>query len=749
MSKKSRARAAANAAASAIASAATSAKAPASIPASPPHGEIIFLDRRRTLLAGGIIVLAALAAYYNSFSGPFIFDDRPAITENPTIQHLWSALAPPPKGGVLGRPLVNFSLALNYAVGGLQVWGYHAMNLAIHMLAGLTLFGIVRRSLRQPVLSKRFGDAALSLAFAVALLWTVHPLLTESVTSIIQRTESLMGLFYLLTLYGFIRGTESREQAAGVRHQGKELKTQNSEVSRLSSSRLWPVASGLWMLASICFCALGMATKEVMVTAPLIVLLYDRTFVAGTFREAWRRRGGWHLGLFGTWLVLGSLLVKMGGSRDTAAGFGLGITPWTYALTQCQAIVLYLRLAFWPHPLVFYYGTDVVHQAAAVAPQAIILALLAGGTVFMLWSRPVLGFVGAWFFLILAPSSSVVPLITQTMAEHRMYLPLAAVIALVVIGVYAKFGPRSLFVFAAAAVGLGGLTIQRNNDYRSELAIWTDTVAKWPGNAKAHGNLGTVLETIPDRLPDAISEYEAALQIDPDLAETHYNLGLVLSKVPGRLPDAIAEFRVALQKNPNLVEAHYFLGHALLEAKGDRSEAIAELQAALRIKPDYVGAHVDLGLALSGIPSRLPEAIAEYQAALKIDPDSLEAHCDLGAALVQIPGRLPEALSEDEAAVRIKPGSAEARINLGIALSKTPGRLPDAIAEYEAALRINPDFEEAHTNLGIILANIPGRLPEAIRHFEAAVRISPDSPAARSNLSVARQTLEKSQGVQH
>ncbi|HWZ95958.1 MAG TPA: hypothetical protein VNW30_12250, partial [Opitutaceae bacterium] len=128
MSKKSRARAAANAAPSAKASASTNTKAPASIPASPPPGEIIFLDRRLTLLAGGIIVLAALAAYYNSFSGPFIFDDRPAITENPTIQHLWSALAPPPKGGVLGRPLVNFSLALNYAVGGLQVWGYHAMN---------------------------------------------------------------------------------------------------------------------------------------------------------------------------------------------------------------------------------------------------------------------------------------------------------------------------------------------------------------------------------------------------------------------------------------------------------------------------------------------------------------------------------------------------------------------------------------------------------------------------------------------
>jgi len=157
-----------------------------------------------------MVVFAALAVYHNSFSGPFIFDDRRAITENLTIRHPWSALAPPSTGGgVIGRPLVNLSLALNYAVGGLKVWGYHATNLAIHILAGLTLFGIVRRTL----LRQGYGghtllrlDSATALAFTVALLWVVHPLQTESVTSIIQRTESLMGLFYLLTLYCFIRG---------------------------------------------------------------------------------------------------------------------------------------------------------------------------------------------------------------------------------------------------------------------------------------------------------------------------------------------------------------------------------------------------------------------------------------------------------------------------------------------------------------------------------------------------------------
>ena len=740
-----------------------SAQASTSGSAPPSPEPKAFVARRGIFLAGCIIVLAALAVYYNSLSSPFIFDDRPAIADNPAIHHLWSALLPPRTGGgVIGRPLVNFSLAVNYALGGMQAWGYHAMNIAIHILAGLTLFGLVRRTLLRPAVEglrrarapapnqgtisqqPSFADSATLLAFAVALLWTVHPLQTESVTCIIQRTESLMSLFYLLTLYCFVRGTEGQEFCGGP-----STSSGHSTPKKTAGHERRPKAGVEWYVLSIIACALGMATKEVMVSAPLIVLLYDRTFVAGTFREAWRRRGGWHLGLFGTWLLLGYLVVSMGGSRNTSAGFGLGVTPWTYALTQCRAIVLYLKLAVWPHPLVFYYGTDLVQHAATVAPQAVFLILLVGWTIFLLRRQPVLGFMGAWFFLILAPSSSVLPLITQTMAEHRMYLPLAAVIALVVLGLYSLIGPRSVIVFAAMAVGLGCLTIQRNKDYRSELAIWTDTAAKRPDNARAHSNLGTLLEEIPGRLPDAIAEYKAALRINPGLAGTHYNLGHALAKVPGHMPDAIVEYRAALRIDPGLTEAHYSLGNALLPMKGGLPEAITEYEAVLKGKPDYLSARINLGSALAQIPGRLPEAIAQYETALQINPASFEAHCNLGDALAQIPGRLPEAASEYETALRGKPDSAEAHFNLGSILSRIPGRLPDAIAEYETALRIKPDFEQAHTNLGIVLANIPGRLPEAISHFEAAVQINPDSPEAQNNLRLARQALEKSQDARH
>src|SRR5665213_945671 len=175
--------------------------------------ETFFASRRAPLLAGLVIFAAALAAYANSFGAPFVFDDKPAIEENLTIRDFWNAWSPPPGAlPVSGRPVMNLSLALNYAISGNNPWSYHALNLLIHIAAGLTLFGIVRRTIGWSALpSMRFsaGDAAqriegnalhpLIVAFAAALLWTLHPLQTESVTYISQRAESLMGLFYLLT----------------------------------------------------------------------------------------------------------------------------------------------------------------------------------------------------------------------------------------------------------------------------------------------------------------------------------------------------------------------------------------------------------------------------------------------------------------------------------------------------------------------------------------------------------------------
>jgi protein O-mannosyl-transferase len=704
----------------------------APVPANPSAER---LNRRRTTLGGAVIALAVLAAYANSLHGPFVFDDLTSIPENPTIRHLAAVgqvLSPPSVAGtsVAGRPLVNLSFAVNYAFGGLDVVGYHALNIVIHLLAGLTLFGIVRRTLvrflapgsdpasapRGPIaagaaLDRKAEQVPLLLAVTVALLWSLHPLQTESVAFVVQRTESLMGLFYLLTLYCFIRHAEEK-----------------------------PTGAIVWAGLSILACLLGMATKEVMVTAPLLVWLYDRTFVSGSFREAWCRHRRYYAGLAATWLLLGYLVVNAGGRRGTAAGFGLGIDAWTYALTQCQAVLLYLKLAVWPHPLVVDYGTGVVHGLGEVTPHAIALLFLLAGTAIALWRRPVLGFLGAWFFVILAPSSSVIPLVTQTVAEHRIYLSLAAVITCAVAGAYLLAGRTAIYVSLVLAAGAGWFTALRNGDYRSGIALWSDTVAKAPTNPRAHNNLGYVLD-LGGRTAEAIAQYQQALRLQPDYVDARNNLGAALMTTPGRMDDAIAQYREALRLKPDYPGVHYNLGNALLKIPGQMDEAVAHLQEALRRDPDFADAHRSLGDAWAKMPGQLEKAVAEFKEALRLRPDYVDARINLGSALARMPGRISEAMTEFEAAARQNLAQPGVHLNLGHALLTVPGRVNDAIAQLQEALRLKPDYPEAHLELGNAWAAVPGRLDDAIAQFREALRVKPDYPEAHFNLGNAWATV--------
>jgi Flp pilus assembly protein TadD len=690
------------------------------------------------LVCGAILAAGAIAVYGRTFSVPLLFDDTPAIVNNPSIQHWSTALWSKTTSTASGRPILNLSLAINYAISGTAVGSYHAMNLAIHFLAGLTLFGIVRRTL-----APRAGAAAALIAFSAALLWTLHPLQTESVTYIVQRAESLMGLFYLLTLYCFIRGAggepgglNCRSLLAGdQRHERSGIACKQAPTTEnRTSSRQWR-----WFALSVAACLLGMATKEVMVSAPLIVLLYDRTFVAGSFREAWRRRRRLHLALAATWVPLIALVAGTGWDRGGTSGLDVGVAPWTYWLTQFQAVTRYLWLSVWPHPLVFEFGPVRVDRWGDVILGALVVVPLAAAVLLALRRWPAWGFAGAWFFLILAPTS-VMPGKFQMIVEHRMYLPLAAVMALVAIGIHAAVRRRSWIVFAALALGLGALAARRNEDYQTATALWRDTVAKRPDNERARYNLGAVLAQMPGRQADAIVEYEQAVRLQPDYAEAHNNLGIVLAQMPGRLADAVVHYEAALRLKPDSARAHNNLANALAQMPGRLADAIAEYEQALRLQPDYSEAHSNLGAVLAQMPGRLADAAVHYQAAVRLQPDSARAHNNLGAVLAQMPGRLADAVVHYEAALRLKPDFAEAHDNHGLALAQMPGRLKDAVVEHRAALRLRPDYAPGWHNLGAALYHL-GDLPAAAEAFREEVRLSPDDPAARQALAEAlRQT---------
>jgi tetratricopeptide (TPR) repeat protein len=608
------------------------------------------------------ITIATVAAYQGTLAAPLIYDDNVWITWNPSIRHLLSigdVLHPPSGSMVYGRPVLSLSLALNHAVSGNTPWSYHVANLAIHVMAALALFGIVRRTLALRPGSFPGERDRILLAFAVALLWAVHPLQTESVTYVSQRAESLMGLFYLLTLYCFIRGFNGPRP-------------------------------GAWHLGSVLACLLGMATKEVMVTAPLVVLAFDRTFAAGSLREALRLRWRLYLGLAATWLVPVFLAA---GLRGRGVGFELGYSWWAYGLTECSVVVHYLLLAAWPHPLVFDYGTDIVGSVADAVPWAVVLIFLVAIALAAFWRKTLLGFAGAWFFMILAPGSSVIPVAFQPMAEHRMYLSLAAVVALFVAAAWSLLGRRSLPVFLAVALALGMATSLRNRDYRSDASIWADTVSRRPSNPRARIALGSAL-ALEDRFAAAADQFVAALRIDPGDFEARRNLGLALFHM-GRSEEALAQYRSVLPPRPDSAPLHYDIAMAL-DASGRPEEAIAEYGKALAIDPQDGEAHNNLGSALFRT-GRIADAIAQYRLAILCKPDASRVHYKLAMALAQT-GGIAGAIDEYRAAVRLEPGYAEAHNNLGGVLAQA-GLVREAIAEYEEALRIRPDYARARANL--------------------------------------------------
>jgi len=668
-----------------------------------------------------------LVAYSNSFQGALVFDSASVIGRDPRIrqaslENIESILT----GGYayvssttgLYRPLTTFSYLLNYAVlgNGLRPVGYHWVNFVLHE-ANVTLvyaLGVLV-----------FAEAAPALALAA--IWGLHPLLTESVTNIVGRADLLAALGVLAGLLCYARGA--------------------STTGRRGMA---------WLAGLAAAQTVGLFSKESGAVLPGVMLLYDLTW---SERATWRRRLPAYAAVALPLAVFFSLragfgihmLIDYAQNPLVSAGF------WTARLSAVKVIGKCLWLFLWPAHLSADYSYNAVPLFGwrlsnwEDAKALIALAILLGAALLALLlavrssrtGKPLLFFL-VFFFVALSPTSNLIVLIGSIMAERFLYLPSVALAGCMVAAAYVLGRRRSLQRRVAAPVAWAALglvclmfttrTHARNFDWQDGLSLWTSAVDVCPGSARPHYNLAKELEHIPGRLPEAIAQYREAVRIEPDRADAHDNLGNALSGIPGRLPEAIDEYWAALRIGPGLAVVHNDLANALARMPGRLPEAIAEYQAALRVQPRNAEVHYNLGNALSGIPGRLPEAIAEYQAALRIQPDHADAHNNLGNALSGIPGRLPEAIAEYQAALRIQPDLVAAHNNLGNALSGIPGRLPEAIAEYRAALRIRPNSAEAHNNLGNALAVMPGRLPEAIAEFEAALRSEPDFVEAHVSL---------------
>ncbi len=547
-----------------------------------------------------LVILIGGLAYSNSFTGPFIFDDTISIQRNPQIRSLIPFKLPSDgPTAISGRPVAIFSFAINYAISRLRVEPYHVTNLLIHLLTAALLYAVLRRTLLR---IDRFVGSATWLSAIAAAIWVAHPLGTQAVTYIVQRSESLASLFILATIYCLIRAADNR----------------------------W------WGGAAVLACALAMGSKEIAAAAPILALLYDRTFLAGSFKAAWKLRWKIYVGMAATWILI--LFSLHTGGRETMVGYHLGISTLDYACTELNVIAHYFRLAFWPNDLVFdYYDWPIARNWSDVSLQGWCVLALAIASLIAVWAKPSLGFLGAWFFLILAPTSSFLPIKQEAAAEQRMYLPLAAIVIFVVVGAWSLLSrwkwarlPAAL-VACAIILGLGRLTMLRNDDYSTAISIWRDTVAKRPNNTRAHGDLAESWAQLsidfPPGSPEALAaaaqaaeQFQIVLKLDPTINYAIFGLGesykelrqpqdaedLYTQSLPdhpeiaadlyvergnlrasrGDYQDAESDFQSAIAADPRDPEPHYFLS-LLFEQQHDVKNARAELKKTIELSSKY------------------------------------------------------------------------------------------------------------------------------------------------------------------
>jgi len=672
----------------------------------------------RGWLPVALIVLFGALAYANSLSGPFILDDDLSIVTSPYIRSLTPLsrlLFPERESPVAGRPVVNVSLAINYRLGGLDVRGYHVGNVAIHILCALLLFGVVRRTLNHPALRPAFGRRSRDLAFASALIWMLHPLNTETVNYITQRTESLMGLFYLLTFYSAIRAIDSRRSAA-------------------------------WHAAAVVSCALGMGCKESMATAPFMVVLYDRVFAFDSLKEGLQARWRLYAGLAVTWLVLAAMMWS--GPRIHSTGLSSGVRPWTYLLNQVVMIVQYLRLSVWPRSLIIDYGIPVPLTFGDVMPQALLIVLLLLLVIAALALRPKTGFLGAWFFVTLAPTSSIVPIATWVGAERRMYLPLMAIVVLLVIGVtlmwdrlqtaWASRGRSEspgvgravgMAALATVSVLLGAGTLARNREYSSALSLARTVLERRP-HARAHHSLGRELIAAGHR-EEGIVQLLEAINGDP---RARYTLGLALFQ-EGKLDEAIEQLEGFVREQPMLLEvldARNTIGRALVK-QGNPSAAAEQFRLVLKMVPSNTQAHALLADVLLA-QQQFTEAVPHYREYLKSYPNDATGLGNLGIALAAS-GQLDDAVGTFRGIADRHPQDHMAQRNLANALLSKRD-FDGAILYARRAIELKPDDPVVRDILGLALVG-QNKLDEAIVQFQQAVQLDPTNTEAQDNLALA------------
>jgi tetratricopeptide (TPR) repeat protein len=631
----------------------------------------------------GLAVLLIAAVYGNSFQNPFHFDDAHSIQENVYLRSLANipkfftdiqAFSPLRENRAY-RPLLLVTFAVSHALGGGLPWAYHLITLILHV-AGVVLIGRFAEHLMS-----RSGFVAPSAAvggLCAAGLFAIHPALSEALNYASARSTVQSSVLLFLALWLYVRSRESGR--AGLL-----------------------VAMNVVLL-------LALGTKIIAMTLPALIVLWELT--AGPSRDRirevplrdWVLRLGPPIALSFGFTLLHEVMV----GHDAREARSM-ITPWSYFLTEIRVYLHYMGLFVWPEDLC---ADRVMTWSQAVwqgpVARAILLNVAIVGWAFSRWKeRPIIPFGIAWFYITLAPTSSIMPL-SEPATEHRLYVALPGLV-FALVGALGPLveralasGPRRrmavLGLLGGVALAAGVRTVFRNRIWSDDLALWRNVVEESPDNGRGHLNYGLAAMARGD-LNTAHTEFDKCAEVWPGYSFCYINRA-VLALRQGRQADAEREIGYAEQLQPGNVYVNLWRGEVELGGKRYPTAEQAYRQT-LQIAPGYEGARRGLATALFE-QGKLDEA-RPLLAALAAEGLLLaDGWYELGF-LAQMGQDLAKAEADYSMALRYDPSHARARYNLAV-LHQQGGQLDQAIADYE------------------LLSQSPSVSPDALYNFALALK---------------------------
>ena len=685
-----------------------------------------FTDKlRKPWVAVIILALVTVIIYSNIYDAPFVFDDIIQIEDKTKIRDVSRLLSI--KQLFAPRPLVEFTFALNYKFGKFNVFGYHLVNVLIHMINAFLVYFItlnIGKLLLYPAKSAKFRDADVSLmALVSALIFVTHPIQTQAVTYTVQRYTSMAALFYFLSVLFYIKGrcrlqglNRSAEGIKGQKPESKanpdkrtkrqkaaEAQEKRKSEQQISTFRFVHIG---WFGLVFLFGMLAFLCKQNAASLPGVILLMEYILFDRTWK-GWKKKLTWFVPSF---LLMGLFILYVSGFLSGGFNFGrlledvsvlsretVEITRWNYLCTQFNVIAIYIRLLFLP----IGQNLDYMYPFKegffdGLTPLAFLF--LTSIVAFGLWcikKRPAITLGIFWFFITLSVESSIFP-ISDALFEHRLYLPMFGFALVISYLFFDLLQNKKLWtgIISVAVIGyFGSSTYLRNRIYNNPIILWSDVLKKSPENHRAYNNLGFALYH-QGNVEEAIESYYGGLRIKPDFALAKNNLGT-----------------------------------ALLH-QGKLEEAIAYLSDAVRLNPRYMGAYNNLAVALAR-QGKFKEAVDYFKKALKIQPSSAEAHNGL-ANVFASQGRFDKAVRHWSKAINLRPDYAAAHFNLGIVLAKQ-GNTRNAERHFLRAIKIRPDYAEAHSRLAILMKQ-KRDFDGALNHFSQALKINPGLTEARRGM---------------